>query len=260
MPAMQHAVNTIFGNAFLGTWTSPAKAAWIGTFGAAGPVPKSSNTGITTYDFTSLPNGVLPAGSYDGVLGFDLTATNASGALVTPWLDTPIAAWGAGNGLGGTPAAFDMPQWAYGAGIYHLDGYSVSSIPTNPSITFALTNNTPITTLTLNKGFISYSFSLAAPVPESATAGMLGIGLYGLVGFGLRRSQGRAHLVARTKMEVPTHRDADIHDGDVIPNHRQRDAKWTIETCRAEAFAPLYSTSFPYHELNPFSVGAMIRQ
>ncbi|MFV1980731.1 MAG: hypothetical protein ACC655_06220, partial [Rhodothermia bacterium] len=55
---------TPVGGGFTGTWTSPADANWIGTFNATGSVPSNTSSGSTNYDFSALPNGNLPVGTF----------------------------------------------------------------------------------------------------------------------------------------------------------------------------------------------------
>ena len=195
LPAAQ--VRSVTGNTVSGpwqaSWSAPALNDWVGTFDATGPTPTSmnNNTGTTVYDFTSLPTGALPAGTYfrfgdldfgsAGIEMLSLAATDSNGAILTPWLHEPIGVGGTGSGLGGSITVSDMPAWSYGAGSYKIDG---STVPGNPTVSFMLTSDVPITTLRLTRGTQFANFSLQAPIPEPASAGML---LTGILAFARRR-------------------------------------------------------------------------
>jgi hypothetical protein len=195
---------TVVTGAFTGVWTAPAQPPWVGTFSATGPVPNSSSTGTTSYDFTTLPTGVLPAGTfflfndvdYGSVTGetFDLRAWDTSASLITsPWLDEPIGVWGSGTGSGGAILPTNMPGWDWNSvnpSTYRIDGTSVSG--GNPTVTFALVSNQPIATMELVKGSTFDSFGLQAPisVPEPASIGLACLGMLGLGIFAGRRRSG----------------------------------------------------------------------
>ena len=50
-------------NSSSGSWSSPALSAWVGNFTVTGPAIWGTASGTTNFDFTSLPNGTLPAGT-----------------------------------------------------------------------------------------------------------------------------------------------------------------------------------------------------
>jgi len=189
---------------FNGTWISPAHTDWIGTFSATGSIPSSTNNGTTLYDFSGLPTGKLPAGTFflfgdvDGGSStnetFDLTASIGSGSgpfvTLTEWLDDTFAVSGTGTGTAGAIVPGNMPGWDWNVtttGAYRIDGSSVTG--GNPSVGFALVSNQAISRLRLDKGSNFNGFALRAPVvPEPASAALIGLGALTLLG--KRRSTG----------------------------------------------------------------------
>ncbi|MEL6797620.1 MAG: hypothetical protein AAFO89_12465 [Planctomycetota bacterium] len=186
-PQQPRAVTTGTGG-WTGTWTVPAQPDWVGSFTATGPVPSGMTTiGSTRYDFTTLPTGQLPVntffrfGDVDGgsVTNeiFTLVAFDAGGAVITtPWLNEPISMTGAGPG-GAPIAPNNTPGWDWdaGTGTYTIDGSTVTG--GNPTISVFMQSNTPITTLSLDRGSTFANFSLAAPlIPAPASAALLGLG------------------------------------------------------------------------------------
>lgn len=187
-PRQGAALSGITGTGFNGTWTPPALAPWVGTFAAFGPVPAgtASSAGNTRYDFSALPTGLLPVGSYfsfgdvDGgstvTEQFILTANDASGALITtPWLEIPLGVSGVGTGGGGAILPGNMPGWNWNPslGQYLIDGTTVTG--GNPSIAVWIENNTPMRFLNVQRVSTFANFGLSAPVPEPSTAVMLAI-------------------------------------------------------------------------------------
>jgi len=180
-PANQPRAITTGSGGFTGTWTPPALAPWVGTFSASGPIPGTTSNppGVTLYDFTSLPTGALPSGTYfrfgDVDTGsatteqFILHAFDSNGQILSPWLDVPIGV--SGTGISST----SMPGWSFDAlsGGYTIDGTSVTS---NPNVAVYLPNNTAITTLEVQRTSEFSSFSLHAPVPSPATLSVLAAG------------------------------------------------------------------------------------
>lgn len=171
-----------------GGWTTPVSSSWLGTYTASGPVPTgntnptghASATGITLYDFTSLLTGELPAGTYfyfgDVDLGstlsevYTLSALDSSGSLITsPWLDEVI-------GVAGTIAIVSdsMPAWSFNAGVYTIDGSSITS--GNPNIGSYLPSNIGITSLEVTRSTTFQNFALYAPVPEPTAIAFLALG------------------------------------------------------------------------------------
>ncbi len=162
-----------------GTWTSPVLVPWSGgtsgTFNATGPLPNGTGpTGTATYDFTTLPNGNLPVGTFfafgdldngsAAIERFELRAFDVLGDVVTTaWLGDTV-------GVSTTVVADDMPAYSFdgGTGVYVFDGSSVPNNP-NPSVTFFLDSHTAIFGLEVNRFSIFANFALAAPVPEPSS-------------------------------------------------------------------------------------------
>lgn len=158
---------------FTGQWTTALTSAWIGVFSATGPVPSSPNTGTTTYSFTALPTGGLPA-STDLILAdvdfgsaqqetLTLRAWGVTGVqITTPWLDVPTFVVGAGSGAGGAIVAADLPSWSFNAttGVYTFNG---NTVPGNPTISVYLPTNCRITRLEVIKPNTNYVFAITAP-------------------------------------------------------------------------------------------------
>lgn len=183
------------GLTFTGTWNASAHANWVGTYNANGLVPSAFATGVTQYDFTTLPLGYLPAGTFfifgdvDGGSGnperFDLTAFNGSGQINSEWLGAvsgpnPVhVIRGPGTGVAGAILPNDIPGWSWqgtNPNGYHITGASVG--PSNPNVALALVTNQPIHRLRLNKPTTHYGFGLQAPppVPEPASICLMTLG------------------------------------------------------------------------------------
>jgi hypothetical protein len=185
-PNQPRAVTTGAGS-WTGTWTAPAQANWIGSFNAIGPVPSGmTSTGTTRYDFTSLPTGQLPVGTFfrfgdvDGGSTqnevFTLRAFDTGGNLITtPWLSLPISVTGTGTGGGGAILPGNTPGWSWAAGVYTIDGSTVTG--GNPSVAVHMTSLTSMATMNLTRASTFANFSLAAPlVPAPSSAALLGLG------------------------------------------------------------------------------------
>jgi len=195
-PLRQGAALSPGGGSFTGTWTAPALPDWIGTFSADGPIPAGQvdGPGLTRYDFTALPTGVLPVGSYfafgdlDGGSAtgetFILQAFDTSGFLIT-WLDEPFGASGSGTGPGLSIVAGNMPGWEWdaGTGTYTFTGTTFGG---NPSITVWLENNTAIERLAVERTSDFANFSISAPIPSPGSAGVAMVAL----GLAARRRRG----------------------------------------------------------------------
>lgn len=187
-PTYAAASITNFSNppTFTGTWSSPARSPWIGTFGATGVYPNSSaGAGINSFnDFTGLSYGSLPSGTLylfgdlDRGSGpgekFILTAWDTSGNQVTSaWLSVVVAVWGLGSGPNFEILPDDMPAWDFTNGVYTFDG---STTPFFTQLTFALTSLTDLSRFDLQKFTTNNGFAIGAPVPEPSSAGALCLG------------------------------------------------------------------------------------
>ncbi len=167
------------GGGWLGTWSAPAPAPWIGTFSATGPTTGSGMVGTTTYDFSTLPTGTLPAGTLfllgdvdSGADTLDFRAWDSTGNLLDLWLNDTIETYANGTGPLGVPVVGNMPGWTWDgvAKSYNIDGGT--TFGPNPNLGIVLESNQPIHTLEVVKPSFSYGFGLRAPdaVPEPSSA------------------------------------------------------------------------------------------
>lgn len=137
-----------------GTWTTAAQAPWAGTYNVTGAALGSVSTGTANFDFTTLPTGTLPVGTFFTIGDLDDNYTNAltirawdfSNNLLSPWLDDLYGTYGNGGGPGGSILATDTPGWTWDAigQSYSFDGTTVIK---NPTLAVLLTNNQAIATL-----------------------------------------------------------------------------------------------------------------
>lgn len=183
-----------------GSWSSPAKPDWVGTWSATGLPTNNISSGITVFDFTAMPLGALPVGTFvrfgdvDSGAGvpeyFELQAyADAQGTQpLMAWLDGPVGVrTSGGTGPGQSVQASDMPRWEYNTTSHHytIDG---SSVPGNPNVAFVLQTNQPIVRLDVAKATSPYQLDLLAPtVPEPSTGALAAA----LVAVGLARFQRR---------------------------------------------------------------------
>lgn len=193
------------GTGFTGTWAAPVQPNWVGTFSATGPIPSSMSSGATGYDFSSLPLGYLPAGTFF-VFGdvdsgstleeqYDLRAFDSSNNLISnPWLDDTYAVRGPGTGTAGAVTTNDMPGWSWNApatpDTYVINGSTITG--GNPNVAFALASNQPIYAMELDKVTTHNGFVLQAPtVPEPSSVALL------IMGVGAIIAKRRKHLKHR---------------------------------------------------------------
>lgn len=194
------------GPTFTGTWNATAHPDWVGTYNAVGLIPSAFATGVVRYDFTTLPLGYLPAGTFfifgdvDGGSGnperFDLTAFDSSNSVITnEWLGATTgpnsvhSVRGPGTGVAGAVLPGNMPGWSWqgtNPNGYHITGASVTG---NPNVAVALVTNQPIYTMSLNKPTTHYGFGMQAPlaVPEPASVALLAMASVGVVVVGRYR-------------------------------------------------------------------------
>ncbi|QDS98070.1 PEP-CTERM sorting domain-containing protein [Adhaeretor mobilis] len=186
-PPGQAPLQVSFGPGFTGAWGAGVHPNWLGGFVANGPIPSAFNTGTIRYDFTTLPLGYLPSGTFmifgdvDGgstlAERFDLRAFDSANApITTEWLgattgpNTVHAITGTGTGTAGAIVPGNMPGWDWNGinpNTYRVAG---STFGGNPSVAVALVTNQPIYRLQLNKPFTHYGFGLQAPlVPEPSS-------------------------------------------------------------------------------------------
>lgn len=178
------------GPTFVGSWGPPAHPAWNGFYIASGQIPSAFATGTIRYDFTTLPLGYLPAGTFfsfgdiDGGSGnperFHIEAFDSSNnTITTEWLDDTFAVTGTGTGSSGTILSNNMPGWDWNVANpneYQITGASVTG--GNPNVAFALVTNQPIYRMSLEKPTTHYGFGMQAPeIPEPATVTMLLVSL-----------------------------------------------------------------------------------
>lgn len=174
---------------FTGQWSSPVLNDWVGTFTGTGPIPGgglANPAGVADMDFTSLPTGALPSGTFfvfadvDGGSnqneGFALTAFDSSNNVITdPWLNEPITVTGSGTGTGDSVLPNNMPGWDWDAvtGTYTITGTTVTG--GNPSISVWLKSNSDIAYLSVDRFSQFASMGLRAPIPTPGTAALLGL-------------------------------------------------------------------------------------
>jgi hypothetical protein len=195
--AVPQDLSNVTPGGFDGSWSPPAFAPWLGTYSAEGPVPSGQTglTGLTRYDFSTMPTGHLPADSifvFGDVDGgsftnetFVLNAFDSTGALITtPWLNEPIGVTGIGTGPGQTILPNNMPGWSWNAGLgeYVIDGSTVTG--GNPSISVWLDSNTAIASMNLVRTSDFANFNLWAPIPEPTSTGAV---LLTILAAGMRR-------------------------------------------------------------------------
>ncbi|RMD65840.1 MAG: hypothetical protein D6824_01935 [Planctomycetota bacterium] len=202
-PAQSRTATPITSNTWEGSWTAPAQPDWIGSFQATGPIPTSTTrpAGTTTYDFSTLPLNVLPAGTFfrfgDLDFGsatneiFTLAAFDSLGdAITTPWLSDVVGVAGTGSGPGQSVLQQDMPGWSFDqtTGQYTFDGTTVS---VNVNTSIFLESLVDITSLHVVRQSKFANFNLSAPlVPGPGSLVSLAAGLAVLNG---RRRQAPAH-------------------------------------------------------------------
>ena len=199
---------TVGTSTFSGIWSSPVASGWQGTFTGTGPYPDGA-IGQSSWDFTTLHAGNLPAGTYlnfgdlDHGSGTDerflLQALDSNhNPIQSAWLSgasyctyapntpcdqpsMPEYAWG---GSGGTTGANNTAVPAF---TYEFDGYNVAG---NPTTTIWFNTNTRISYLVVDEYSTFDGMGLAAPAPEPGTLALLGSGVLGLSGFLRRRLRG----------------------------------------------------------------------
>lgn len=169
-----------------GTWSAPAHPDWVGTWSAVGLRTSNTREGTTFFDFSALPTGALPAGTFfrfgDMDTGSSVSETftmqaytdAASTQLANQWLDMPSGyRTVTGTGAGGAVLPVDMPGWSYTAATstYYIDGNTVTA--GNPNVAFVLQTNQPIVTLTVIKEESPYQLDFLAPVVPEPGALML---------------------------------------------------------------------------------------
>ena len=176
------------------TWSFPAKPDWIGTFTFTGAFPSGSSNpaGTTTYDFTGLPLGFLPVNSFLRIGDLDHGSGNTekitiSGTCVScgnpgAFLDLPFGV--SESIFDFIPTLNEMPSVIRTdpiapSSVYEFIGSTV--IANNPGISFAMTNNHALTSLTVVRADSFSNFSiLAMPIPEPSTFALAALGLMGI--------------------------------------------------------------------------------
>ena len=185
------------GSPFTATWSasgaSAVAPAWQGTINVTGAAYPSSSEGnsTTTWNFSTLTDGKLPAGTLvnfgdldDGsgqTEEYELTAYDKSGVVITSaWLNAPFFITDPSCTTGLASATYcvqaSMPEYLWGGatgctacgvgatnvglGVYEFDGLNVAG---NPTLTVWLTTNQDIYSLSVHKFTTNNSFVLAAP-------------------------------------------------------------------------------------------------
>lgn len=177
---------------FTGVWTATPEPNWVGSVTLTGPIAAGGGpNGTSTFDFSGLANGVLPATSPfvfsdldagSGLEQFTFQAYDTSHTLITAaWLDSTL-------GQAGVGSPSDMPGWNWdtSTSTYTFDG---STVPGNPSVGFYLQNNLDIGSLVVVRDTSFANFAIGAPVPtpEPATLALLGGGISALALFRRRK-------------------------------------------------------------------------
>lgn len=168
----QSETRVIDANGFTASWSSPVFPAWAGSFTATGPYPSGTTNpaGTTDFNFTGMPTGSLPAGTYfrfgdvDKGSGEDetitLTAFDSNMApIITPWLDHSVRATGTTAVVVGS-----MPGWVWhGAptGAYTID--PSTTLGGGINVAFYLPTNTDISFLRVVRFSSFANFQLVAP-------------------------------------------------------------------------------------------------
>jgi len=193
-PANQaRATPTLVTGGWTSSWTSPAAAAWVGSFSVSGPIPAGSTnpTGLSRYVFNTLPTNVLPTGTFfrlgdlDGgsatAEAFELRAfDSAGGAITTAWLSEAVGVAGVGTGTAGAILPNNMPSWDFNSttGLYTFTGATVTG--GNPSISVYMESLTNIATLEVFRAQAFANFSLHAPLSVPAPGGAVALLMVGL--------------------------------------------------------------------------------
>ncbi len=180
---------------FEGSWGSSAHPDWQGTYKAVGRIPSSTSLQNAVYDFTTLPLGYLPAGTFFIFSDLD-TGSNQSESIRLlgnensgfpigfEWLDEPVAVTGTGRFNTSFIHPMDMPAWNFHFTVFDWYTFRGSSVTVgNPNVTFALVTNEPVYTMRLVKNWTNHSFSMMAPrlIPEPSTALLTLLGVVGAI-------------------------------------------------------------------------------
>jgi hypothetical protein len=142
---------------------------------------------------TAFVFGDIDSGSFELI---DLSASNTSGPISSPWLEGPVVDWMGSAIPADTACAGNsncLPSYVWSGTSYSFNGGGVSA-PFNPTLLFILLSNTDITQLEVTKLHVNNGFGLRAPVigvpiPEPTSLALLALGFASL---GFSRSQVRS--------------------------------------------------------------------
>lgn len=87
-PTVPYPGNSSATNSFTGVFSAPAHSNWLGSFQGSGQYPCCSNQSVSSWDFSGLAPGHLPAGTFmrlgdvDQLENFKLTAFDANSAVI----------------------------------------------------------------------------------------------------------------------------------------------------------------------------------
>jgi hypothetical protein len=186
-PGIPNSYFNITGTGFNSEFVT-APAPWAGTIIGVGDVPDTFGTGTTTFNFSGLTLGFLPAGSYlrlsdvDSSEGVTITAFDQNGDPIDNWLNDDAFVSGVNSAQF---FAHFLPAYSSLAGTYTFTGETASG---NPTLLVSLSTNQPIYRLALTKDE-SYGIGLAASsVPEPGTYALVGLGLTAIGALKRRRS------------------------------------------------------------------------
>lgn len=164
-----------------GTWVGTnAVSDWQGAFSFTGPRPTSGNpiSPTTSYNFTTLPLGGLPVGTYfylgdlDQSEVFTLRAFDAGHKVITTaWLESDLGGHGTGSGPGSTVVLTDMP--GYDWNVTSAATYTFTGSNNNTNFAVALGSTQQIGYLDFTRDSTNAAFAVGAPAAAPEPSSLL---------------------------------------------------------------------------------------